>query len=1066
MPASCGTTTFAREFIAQHMGTAAMICASRQRAADFREQLWRSVLESNRDATSDANANEGTETAYLTKPNVFTISSLAFYLLQNVTLSEEDGEGTSLDDETSFQLITGAGQMSLIDECIDSYLNDAANQTVVSSAPSGGASGVASGMNSKGAEDSYSKALQVGAFKQELREFFEMMQDHGIDSADVKDLATSEGIPLLSIATTLLESYLEKLDDLHSYDHISLLNHARESLSTAQVDNNFEAGDFDAEYLFVDNAQDLTLSGLELLKRLAKVHSTKVILLFNEYLTSNGFRGSLGVNLYQHIPAKNTHFFAGYTQRTAMQSMIGKRVEEMGENVRALEASSTLEQTLYVANQIRQGYLDQVDAEAASLLESLGEEQKKHGNFQTDSTERGSFTSALPKYSDYAIIAHSQSSFEEIAHGLRSQNIPVQGATNSKALRDEPLWISFEAFLKLSLTKDDDTTPSLIRNASLSLVESLRRHYGAHYGVQSGRDQELESFASELRNLVANNTPMPSVLWSIWERSGAANALQNEAIKGVQPDFANHHLDVSLQIFSLAEAYYLEHTAQKDGDPCAMSTRTLIDGFISYIDSLPVAVDNIHAAKNADAVQLLTPTNAIGMHFKQVFCIDFNESSWPNTRLRDSILHTSIIPQVIVARASREPLQISTFSEAVRRRANLHNELCLLYIALTRSERVQFIAVESPESTASSFLKLLPESSSISGLSHPALTLNDMQKQLSFEALELALSGEKEPHELEQSESVQLLGQLTALDSKSGSLQNWHYADHMPSQEEPFGNEEMLYLGPSTLEKLLECPMQWFLEKAGGTPMQSGQSAMVGTVVHKVLQILPELVGTREETVQEMHRVYNDLQQGKVKLGEDEHPEDFILSFDTKFDEQMNTIRVNRYFENAAGYYEYIADRANMLKYRQIQNTELHVEKNVEIAPKTKLHGVIDRVEVNSDQRLFVVDWKTSTNSWHPSENVPLNMQLLAYQKLLDPESAGKTAGGALVYLGKETKGDASKSLVDQEGIDALSIQANELFETAAKNARGSEYIASLNDKCRFCNLKTSCPLQDEGGAL
>lgn len=1020
VPAAAGRTSFARKFAAENIADTAVVCSTRRSAKLFKEQLFEVLV------------SEGGAPQALA-PSVFTAESLAFYLLQGASINEDDPD----EDRRSFKLLSGAEQMNLIEECtaqLQETLLEGDTQS-----------------------ESIVKALSAPSFKQELREFFEMVSDRSLSLESLSRLAEREGDALLQVAIQLYQLYSQRLHELQRYDHISLLSSTSDALREGSAQ-------FAARYILVDDAQDLTHSGLRLLQALAQQSGARVVMLYNEYLVSNGFRGSLGSALVKQIAPENVHFFGGYTPKVAAQSVAQQRIADLNDfaspgeaNCQVYQAASALEQATYVAQAIREDYLAQLTPDASDLdtvSADVNDENTGGADANMRSQDAPASLLSLPNYAQYAVIAHSQSSLTQAASILRSKGIPVSLSSGARALRDEPLWASFEAFLGLALGSDIAPASRIpqVRSCVLSLLESIRAQRDDF--DPSAQKAQIEEFGSTLAEQIDATETLPSLLWRIWERSGAAETLQNEVLRGVQTDFANHHLNIAMQIFSLAEKFYLE----RESTP----TRALVEEFLQYIDALEVAADNIYAHEAADAVQLLTPAAASGQHFSRVFCIDFNESSFPNTRLRDSILHTSLIPEVVAALEAGEHLPLSSFTEIERRQANLQSEFCLLNIVLTRSAKVDVIVVEDEESTASPFAKLFPEPVLLADLPKLPQSLEEMTKQYRFEAVRYALESGASADKLSQTAQVQTLAEMMAEDTDLVDTRNWYYNEHLPPPQEAFLDDDTIALKPSALESLLECPLRWFLGYAGGVSTQVEESAQMGTVVHKVLQLVPDLQGSLDETVEKMWQVYDDLQNEKATLKEGENPQDYVLQFESNFDAEMAKFRLQRFFDNACAYYDHIA---NLDLPRSVEEIEYSPEVKVVIDQKMTISGQIDRVETDASGRKYVADWKTSKTPWKPpSEDIPENLQVLAYQKLIDAEDPGSTAGGDLVYLGKDGKIDGKIST--QQPLADLREVADEMFTRIAQSARAKSYTAQTSSKCAYCDLRNACALQEEGRRL
>jgi RecB family exonuclease len=140
-----------------------------------------------------------------------------------------------------------------------------------------------------------------------------------------------------------------------------------------------------------------------------------------------------------------------------------------------------------------------------------------------------------------------------------------------------------------------------------------------------------------------------------------------------------------------------------------------------------------------------------------------------------------------------------------------------------------------------------------------------------------------------------------------------------------------------------------------------------------------------------------------------------------------------------------------------------------------RLHGYADRVELDTEGRVVVVDFKTSKNPPRVSD-VEQNAQLGLYQlateagafdHLLDGERA--TVGGAeLVQLRAELAGGAVKvqeqppQRPDETGRRTVELQ----LEDAVRRVREEDFPATAGEHCRYCAFTQLCPAKTRGTVL
>lgn len=76
-----------------------------------------------------------------------------------------------------------------------------------------------------------------------------------------------------------------------------------------------------------------------------------------------------------------------------------------------------------------------------------------------------------------------------------------------------------------------------------------------------------------------------------------------------------------------------------------------------------------------------------------------------------------------------------------------------------------------------------------------------------------------------------------------------------------------VHISPSSVETLYNCPLKWFYESNGATT-PSGIAALLGTVIHRVVELVPELV---DENAQKFYKAVQSGDEDEVKEWLSEH---------------------------------------------------------------------------------------------------------------------------------------------------------------------------------------------------
>jgi RecB family exonuclease len=144
------------------------------------------------------------------------------------------------------------------------------------------------------------------------------------------------------------------------------------------------------------------------------------------------------------------------------------------------------------------------------------------------------------------------------------------------------------------------------------------------------------------------------------------------------------------------------------------------------------------------------------------------------------------------------------------------------------------------------------------------------------------------------------------------------------------------------------------------------------------------------------------------------------------------------------------------------------VEKSFEITVgRALIRGNVDRIEVDSAGKHFIIDFKTGKKEIS-GEEAKTNLQLACYQLgvildgFKDKLASTEVSGAQLVYLASKNK---SYSTREQDALGDVEATKEILAEIAIGMGAAS-FTARKNDMCKQCKVKPSCPLYLEGKAV
>jgi RecB family exonuclease len=129
------------------------------------------------------------------------------------------------------------------------------------------------------------------------------------------------------------------------------------------------------------------------------------------------------------------------------------------------------------------------------------------------------------------------------------------------------------------------------------------------------------------------------------------------------------------------------------------------------------------------------------------------------------------------------------------------------------------------------------------------------------------------------------------------------------------------------------------------------------------------------------------------------------------------------------------------------------------------LTGRVDRLEVDDQGRLVVIDLKTGKTTAVSGSDVGEHPQLAGYQAAVEAgafaDHGEESGGAALVQLGtgKEPKEQLQPPLADAADPGWAYAMVRRTADTMA----AATFSAVANSKCRVCPVRTSCPVSGRG---
>ena len=899
-------------------------------------------------------------------------------------------------------------------------------------------------------------ALLTRGFAREVSSLFDRARERGLDGAALRKLGEHSGRPAWVAAGTFLDEYLDVLDARGEVDYAGLVAAATELLARADVAtlmrDRYRA-------VFVDEYQDTDPSQDRLLQALAG-GGRDLVVVGDPDQSIYAFRGADVGNILR------------FRERFRTTSGAEAPLRTLGVSRRA--GADLLKATRKIAERITAPGLPVAELRAHRNLESQGPagDAPVVRLFPTDSEQvaaiadlvrRAHLQDGVPWDQIAVLVRSGVRSLPVLRRALVAAGVPVSVAADDLPVARDPAVAPLLIGLRVAdegfdaLTPDDARVlllsplgrarPSTLRALGRRL-RALERAAGAAVptastvlirdAVADPRDlttiedwltapvHRLHDLIVKAGNVLRQSGTPEEALWVLWHDSHWARRLSEQAAGiGAAARNADRDLDAVVSLFDAAAR--LEEREPRAG------VATLLDEL--GMQEIPAAPQEERAA-TGQAVRLLTAHRSKGLEWDVVVVADVQEDVWPDLRRRGSLLDADEV-DLHEVRAAPTTQQL------------LVDERRLFYVALTRARRRCVVtavnAVDDAGARPSRFLDELVDT-----LPATRLAGVDLLSPASLVArLRRVLQDDSTAEPLRRAAAARLARLASAAADDGSPLVPvadpdswWGVRDWTTGAREIRDPSKPLRLSGSAVASYEACPLRWFLERE----VNAGGAATVaqgfGTVVHALAKLVADgsLPPDADVLVERLEHVWS------------------ALGFEAAWQADREREEARRALRRLVRW----------LDARDREGVASEAEFEVAIGDVV-LRGAVDRLEIDADGRVRVVDFKTGRNA--KGKAVVANDPQLAVYQLAAREGAfdeqiqgpARLGGAELVYL--RTEYASGLPIVrDQASLpEEVPTWADELLDRTAGGIRDEALPARLNDSCGSCAFQAVCPAQDAG---
>ena len=905
-------------------------------------------------------------------------------------------------------------------------------------------------------------ALATRGFAEEVRDLLLRAAERGLDGRGLSQLGKLRGRDDWLAAAAFLDRYAARFDlaPVPAYDYAEIVRIAAALLAREEIRQRERAA---YDVVFVDEYQDSDPAQESLLLALAG-DGRELIAVGDPDQSIYEFRGA-DVRALTEFPER-------------FRTATGQPAPVIPLQTCRRSGTALLAASRRVARRLPRGPIGHRDLTAGNPAPGeirilIADSSTQEAALIADTLRRAHLADGVPWSSMAVLVRSAARQVPLLRRALTAAGIPVTVAGDELPLADEPGTRPLLMLLRCALRPallDDQTAAELLcgplGGTDALGLRRLRRSLGllAEAGgdrVRGGADLLAEALLSP-RDLTAlpDSVAGPArrvarlltvakaairaggsaedVLWAIWDASGLAPQWQQaSAAGGAAGAAADRDLDAVLALFDKA-AHFAD--TMPPGSPGL---------FADSLAGQEIVGDTLaERAVRDDCIRVLTAHRSKGLEWDVVVVAGVQEETWPDLRLRGSVLGAGELAEAVPGGRSdtgrpgeaRGGAQAPDVDAAMLAAKLLAEERRLFYVAVTRARRLLVVTAAGGEDTDLRPSRFLTE---LAGDDVPIERIgggHGVHRWLSMPALvadlRRAAADTGRPLEVRQAAAVQL-ARLAAAGVRAAHPRDWYALTELSDASAIVAVGETVRLSPSQVESFTRCGLRWLLEAAVGA-RRSDVLRHLGTVIHAAA-VLAATGATEQQVADRIDEIWHHLDFGSA----------WYSAKQRSLAERM----VRKFLDwHAANPRDLVAvEQALKVRVGQVEIT-----------------GRVDRLESDDRGRAVVVDLKTGASAPR-EEELDRHPQLGVYQLAVllgafEQFSLSEPGGAELVQVGKA--GLTARAKVQRQ--DALADDpepgwAKDLVETVASGMAGPVFQARVNPGCRTCPVASCCPVSPEG---